>query len=54
MRRALLVIEVVIAMVFEDGLRHDCVALAERGRSVEDLASRIGHNVRLSVLYASL
>jgi hypothetical protein len=30
MRRALLVVKVVIAMVFEDGLRHDGVALAER------------------------
>jgi hypothetical protein len=29
-RRALLVVKVVIAVVFEDGLRHDGVALAER------------------------
>lgn len=49
-RRALLVVKVVIAVILEDGLRHDRVALAERGRSVEDFASCVGHNIRLSVL----
>lgn len=52
-RRALLVVEVVIAVVLEDGLRHDCVALAERGGSVEDFASGVGHNVGFSVLYVT-
>jgi hypothetical protein len=51
-RRALFVIEVVIAVVFEDGLRHDGVALVERRRSVEDFASSVGHNVGFSVLDA--
>jgi len=51
-RRALLVVKVVIAVVLEDGLRHDRVALAERGRSVEDFASGIGYNVRFAILYA--
>lgn len=45
MSRALLVVKVVIAVVFKDGLRHNCVTLAERRRSVEDFASGIGHNV---------
>ena len=49
-RRALFVVEVVIAVVLEDGLRHYRIALAERGRSVEDFASSVGHNVGFSVL----
>lgn len=53
-RRALLVIKVVVAVVLEDGLRHDRVSLAERGRSVENFASSIGHNVGFSVLYTDL
>jgi hypothetical protein len=32
-------------VVLEDGLRHNCVALAQRRRSVEDFASGVGHNV---------
>lgn len=43
--RALLVVKVVIAAILEDGLRHDCVALTEWGRSVEDFASGVRHNV---------
>lgn len=31
MRRTVLVVKVVIVVVLEDGLRHNCVTLAERG-----------------------
>jgi len=51
-RRALLVVKVVIAVVLEDGLRHNGVALAERGRNVEDFARGVGYNVGFAILYA--
>jgi hypothetical protein len=53
MRRTILVVEVVVAVIFEDGLRHDRIAFAEWRRSDEDFASSVGNNVRLSVLNAS-
>ena len=40
-RRAFFVIKVVIAVVLEDGLRHDGVTFAKRRRSVEDFASSV-------------
>ena len=52
MRRALLVVEVVIAVVLEDGLRHDRVTLAQRGRSIEDFAGGVGYDVGFPILYA--
>ena len=54
MRRALLVVEVVIAVVLEDGLRHNRVTLTERGRSIQDFASGVRYNVGFSILYANL
>lgn len=53
-RRALLVVKVVIAVVLEDGLRHDRVAFAKRRRCVEHFASGVGHNVGLSILHTGL
>jgi len=52
--RALLVVEVVIAAVLEDRLRHDGVALTERRGSVQDFASSVRYDVRLSVLCVSM
>lgn len=53
-RSALLVVKVVIAVVLEDGLRHDRVAFAKRGRCVEDFASGVGHDVGFSFLCTGL
>ena len=39
--RALLVVEIVIAVILKNGLRHDRISLAERRGSVQDLASGI-------------
>lgn len=54
MRRAVLVVKVVIAVVLEYGLRHNRVTLAERRRSVEDFSSGVGHNVGFSILHTGL
>ena len=39
--RTLLIVEIVVAVILEDRLRHDRIALAERRRSVQDFASGI-------------
>jgi hypothetical protein len=46
----LAIVKVVIAVILEDGLRHDGVAFAERRGSVEDFACSVGHDVGLAVL----
>lgn len=47
---AIAVVEIVIAMIFEDGLRHYRVAFAERRGSVKDLPSGVGDDVRFAIL----
>jgi hypothetical protein len=49
-RRTLFVVKVVVAVIFEDGLRHYRVALAERRGGVEDFAGGVGDYIGRVIL----